>query len=330
MASTTKDIARHLGISQSTVSRALSETGSHLISPETRRRVEEAARELEYSPNAVARSLRRGRTDVIGFYSGYGSLDARIQFLSEIIGGLQIGCNAHRKHLLLHGDFAHRTAEQVHHELVSGQIDGLILLTPPQDFLVEQLAKSHLPAVALVDAVPQLPSVVADEAQGAQLLAQHLAARGHRHVMYRGAKHGSESTVRRETCFIEEAQRHGIQTTLTRAQTHDDLLSDEEKSLLAQTDKNRPTAAVCWQDYSAHLLLRYCRDNNIAVPQRLAVTGFNGFWQEAPTRWELTTIRAPWLQVAQRAVEILMQKIEGESAPLLTALPVELLPGNST
>jgi DNA-binding LacI/PurR family transcriptional regulator len=86
MATTTKDIAREIGLSHSTVSRVLNDVPGHRVSEETRQRVLEAARRLEYQPNAIARSLREGRTNVVGFYGGYSPLDVRRDFDGTIVG----------------------------------------------------------------------------------------------------------------------------------------------------------------------------------------------------------------------------------------------------
>ena len=66
---TAKEIGKHLGLSQPTVSRILSGAEGHRVSPETRRRVTETAQQMGYWPNALARSLRQGRTHIVGFYT---------------------------------------------------------------------------------------------------------------------------------------------------------------------------------------------------------------------------------------------------------------------
>ncbi len=84
---TAKSIARELQLSQPTVSRILSGDPRHRAAPDTRRRVLETASRLGYQPNALARSLRRGRTGIIGLYTNH-DYDARNNFLGTIIGAL--------------------------------------------------------------------------------------------------------------------------------------------------------------------------------------------------------------------------------------------------
>src|SRR5258708_36271401 len=109
MSVTAKDIARQLQLSQPTVSRILNGDPKHRVSPSTRERVLEAARRLGYQPNAVARSLRRGRTDIIGLYSNH-DYDVRNDFVGTIVGALQRICEQGRLDLLLHSAMYGRPA----------------------------------------------------------------------------------------------------------------------------------------------------------------------------------------------------------------------------
>src|SRR5215472_11889010 len=94
---TLKDIAERSGVSVMAVSAVLrGKTGTVRVSEETRAKILRVAQEMRYRPHAVARALRRRRTDTIGFYSGHGYVDARSPFHSVIIGGLQEGCDHHR------------------------------------------------------------------------------------------------------------------------------------------------------------------------------------------------------------------------------------------
>jgi len=163
---TAKEIGRQLGLSQPTVSRVLSGATGHRVSPETRQRVLEAAAQMGYRPNALARSLRQGRTNIIGFYTGYGYLDARNPFLAELIGGLQRAADPRRQDILLHGIFRGASTDDIYGELVDGRIDGLFLHTHSGDPLVARLQNSSLPVVAIADAIAHIPSVIADDAGG--------------------------------------------------------------------------------------------------------------------------------------------------------------------
>src|SRR5688572_11862549 len=99
--STMKKVAERAGVSLMTVSLALRDDAqSSRLSKETRQHVREVARALRYRPNARGRALRSGQTNVIGLYAGYGYVNVRLPFFTEVVSGLQEGCEAFKKDLL--------------------------------------------------------------------------------------------------------------------------------------------------------------------------------------------------------------------------------------
>lgn len=329
-AATIKDVAQRAGVSLMTVSAVLSgKAAERRISAETQRRVAEIARLMEYRPNGIARSLRRQSTNIIGLYSGIGYLNASHPFLAELIGGLQEGCDLHRKDLLLHGTFRGRSADDIYAELLDGRLDGLIVQARPADALVDRLAESHLPVIAVVDAIPSVPSVVADDVGGARALFDYLAGKGHRRFVFFGAGSGIMSAVRRQVAFRSAAARTGL---TVREWTGDSLRALDGTPVeqwLFGPPEERPTAAVCWSDNAAYEFLAFCRDRGLRVPEDIAVTGFDGFPAPPAIVRRLTTIRAPWGDVARRAVTLLAEMLEGREAPVETVVPVELVAGDT-
>ncbi|HZP84274.1 MAG TPA: LacI family DNA-binding transcriptional regulator, partial [Chthonomonadaceae bacterium] len=152
---TISDVAARAGVSMMTVSNVLSNNQARRrhVSEETRARVLEAIEQMKYRPNANARSLRRRRTNIIGFYAGHGYINPENAFLAAILGGLKEGCDAHRKDLLIHGTFRGKEITDIYMELADGRIDGLVLYAPTNDPLIALLAESALPVIALADAV---------------------------------------------------------------------------------------------------------------------------------------------------------------------------------
>lgn len=324
---TAKDIARELGLSQSTVSRILNGDCRQRIAAETRQRVLEAAKRLEYQPNALARSLRRGRTHLIGLYTHH-TYDARNDFLAEILGGLQQACSQHGLDLLLPIGFQDRPVEDVYNALRDGRIDGLVLHHKPDDPLVLKLSSSDLPVVAVADPHPTLPSVTCDDADGMRLLIAYLWERGYRRFAFLAPDFALASVERRRQTWEQQLRARGVPT--------DDLLmlhipaEDAEGALDSlPAAGGAPRAICCWNDRTAYSLLRACRDRNVAVPQTLAVTGFDGFLDlKLPAR-QLVTVRCPWAEVAARAVGLLVQHIAGDRLAPETCLPVALSPGDT-
>ena len=330
---TMSDVARHAGVSHTAVSSVLSGgQSSARVSEVTRARILQASRDLHYTPNAVARALRRQRTDLIGLYLWDKRLDIRGPFLAEIVSGLQRGCNLYRKDLLIHGAFREQSIDDIYGSLINGKIDGLVLFAEAGDPLVDRLVTASLPVITVADLVPPLPGVVADDQAGSRLLARHLGERGHTRVLYRKGSAIQSSSLRRYASFCETAAALGM-TVLEDAPHHfgeGDDLSETEQRWLALPTGQRPTAIVCWNDHLADRTSACCEALGLRVPEDIAVVGFDGLASKTRPARRLTTVRAPWALVAQTAIDLLMRRIAGEPIPLETILPVELIEGDTT
>lgn len=327
------DVARRAGVHKNTVSVALnSRRAATVISDETRRRIMAAVAELDYQPNAVARSLRRRQTNSIGFYRyvEHGPLFAQDPFNAAVITGLTTACHRLRRDLLIHSSFWRSQVADVYSELTNGKVDGLVVLAMHNDALSERLAASHVPTVAIVDAVPGLSSVTVDDAEGSRLLAAHLAEKGHRRVLYRGEPHGFTSTQRRLRAFLDAAAEYGMEVTVVHPSNLEFDLEKHEADLLTRSGKSRATAVACWTDASAFGVLSYCRKRGIRVPDDLAVVGFDGVPTTLELAYRLTTVQAPWKQVAETAVQLVVDKLEGKEVPPEVTLPVSLVVGDTT
>jgi len=330
---TMADIAERAGVSKVTVSAVLSASPGNntRVAAATRQRIEEAARELNYAPNGIAKMFRRNSTDIVGLYLGDRFLNTHDLFLAEIVSGLQTGCREHHKDLLIHGTFRGRSVNDIYLELTNRKIDGLILLAEEDDALAVRLASSALPVVAITDAVPVLPSVVADDRAGSEMMAGYLAAQGHRRILYRRGWLHQTSANRRYGAFRDAAVRYGftVMEDIGRYRNFDFALSDAEKAMLTGPVSERPTAIVCSSDRLAYAAFDFCQTQGFRVPEDFAVAGFDGIVPQFRPAAELTTIRAPWAAVAQTALDLVIRRLAGESVPQETVLPVELVVGRT-
>jgi DNA-binding LacI/PurR family transcriptional regulator len=333
---TINDIALHAGTNRTSVSVVLNGGRSSAgVSAATRQRIVLAAKELGYTPNAVARSLSQRRTNTISFFTGSYSFNTDVPFVAMIFLGLQRGCAEFHKDLLLHGMFLQGnpgSTTVTYGELANGKIDGVVLLTNPEDHLGKQVKESFLSAVAIVDGIPGIPSVVADDADGSRLIARHLHERGHRRVIYRASPDWLPSSKLRWTTICEEAAALGMTVETYYPRLHEEPLSDEERRLLTLPGGRRFTAIVCFADLAAYSVLDDCERQGLRVPEDVAIVGYDGIrmlFQGGPRR-DLTTVRAPWERVSYMAVKLLNMQFEGQEAPPLTVLPVELYVGDTT
>ncbi len=324
------DVARLAGVNRVTASVALngSPRGGTRVSEATRQRVLKAARELGYTPSAIALALRNQRTNIIGFYTGHERLNTHDPFTATVLNSLQACCHKHRQDLLMFGSYERDSVEEIYASLSSGKIDGLIFLPSPRSPEMDQLLDSHLPVVAIANSVPNVVSVLVDDESGSHLLAQYLAQKGHRRVMYRADTDDHASTRCRQDAFIKTGKTLGMDIVVTHGDWEGNL-QPEEIALLTSPPGLRPTAVACWLDLHAYFLLDQCPRLGLQVPRDLAVVGFDGILPRIRPAHSLTTIRAPWAAVAETAVDLLMALLNGEDVAQKTVFPVELVIGET-
>ena len=325
---TARDIALELGLSQSTVSRILNGDARHRVSVQTRERILATAERLDYQPNALAKSLRRGRTNLVGLYTSH-RYDARNDFLSEILGGLQLACARHRLDLLLHCGYAGRTSDDTFNALRDGRMDGLFLHTSPDDPLVARLSASEMHVVALADPLPNLPSVTCDDVGGMRQIVAEAQAKGYRRFAFVAPQFELASVERRRQAWERLLEARGVYAR--EAQVFRVPIEDAHAVLdeLLEWREDLPVAVACWNDRTAYSLLRACAERGVRVPHEIAVTGFDGFLDDKLPARLLTTIGCPWVDVAVQAVDLLVRGIAGESLPTETMLPVSLIIGDT-
>lgn len=328
---TLKDVAERVNLSPFTVSVVLNGAkGNTRVSQESRERIIVAARELNYQANSLARALKTKSTNILGLYFGYGSLEPHDPFHAEVLTGLQRGCEACDKDLMIHYSFHRYSVDEVFAELAGGKIDGLVLIASPSDPLVEKVRGSNLAVVAMTDMISGVPSVVADDASGSRAIAEHLHALGHRTVLYRCCPGESDSAGRRQAAFEERAGELGMSVLHGRTIDWRGAVSVQEEDLVRRRVELGITAAVCWGDPSAHAFLRFCAVEGIRIPEEMSVVGFNGIEPNVQPLYDLTTVRASWSKVAQRAIHELVDYIQGQDVSSLTVLPVEFYEGRTT
>lgn len=336
---TLKEISARVGVGPSTASVVLngSKSGTK-VSEETRRAILEVARELNYRPNAVARSLRRQRTGIVGLFSGYEGIDPRNPAAAEILRGLQVGCARQGLDLLLYSADAGHSAEQIVANLADGRLDGLIVTALPGHPIARLLAQERLPVVAIVDRLPGIASVVADAEATGRLQARHLHDRGHRRVLYAPSDFPFPSALDRQAVFAEEAGRLGIEVEVgppvaghvARDRADAGAQRRDERIVERLLRPDRPTVLQCWDDLAAYRLASGLAAHGVRVPQDVAVAGHGGGLTSVEPRWSLTTIRVPWQALGEAAVATLHAAIQGAAHPQTTILPIEPLAGTTT
>jgi LacI family sucrose operon transcriptional repressor len=317
---TLAQLARHVGVSSAAVSVVVNNTESRIkVSETTRKRILEAARELNYQPNALARSLLNRQTNVIGFCSALTNmLEPMHPFLGALLQGMLAGCREHEKNLLMYSRIATLSENDLYVEVLNGQLDGLVLFAHEPTLFTRRLLESHLPVITVTDAVRGFPCVGGDDDSGGRLLVRYLVEKGYKRALYWAPSHVQSSSMEtRLASYLDEAATCGLSVVVQREQhPFEPVLEKHLKGA------EPPDVISVYCDYMAVYVMQGLNNIGLQVPRDVALTGYDGVPGSYPS---FTTIRAPWKEVAQTAVALLMQQSEGKSIPMHTILPVELV-----
>ncbi|MEL6526758.1 MAG: LacI family DNA-binding transcriptional regulator, partial [Chloroflexota bacterium] len=209
------DIAKHLKLSNSTVSKALN--GYHDVSDKTRERVMQTAHDMGYQPSAAARNLRRGRTDKIGLFLNT-SIEYVVDYLSGMIPGAVLTAQNLGMNLLIH-TITNNDPQHLLKVCRAGEVDGVVLFsTHYDDATIETLLADKFPFVVMGRAIadPRVSYVVPDYYAGSYEATQYLIQLGHTRIAF---------TTRPELTTANEARLQGYLDALTDAGiAHDDAL----------------------------------------------------------------------------------------------------------
>lgn len=325
---TLKDVAQRVGVSVNAASKVLNNTrSSGQVSEETRKRIVDVAKELGYQPNSAARSLVRRRSDIIAMYFNIEYLDTAEPFTAALIEGAERGCRERNQSLLLYTRGDDKSVDDTCRKLLSGTADGITVPSWIEPELAERLIAAGIPIVVYPTPFAMLPSVTIDEGAGARQAMEHLRSKGHSRVLYH---HSTWIAMTRPDRYKQYGAELGIDVTIMRARDDFGFLSAEECELLSKPRDKRPTAVACWNDEFAYRVLDYCDDHALRVPDDIAVIGFDGAHTFPRPRRTLTSVFAPWSDLAKTAVGMLVDIRDGKPVSAETTLPVTLRAGDTT
>ena len=304
-AATSHDVARLAGVSQPTVSRAL--RGRSGVSDETRRRVEEAARTLNYVASDIGRSLAtRSRMQI-----GMVARELTNPFYPHLVAPAQDELDRAGYRMVL---FTEREDDPTAVErLLDQSIDGAILTTSTAHTLLPQeLARRSTPFVFLNREVRSIEAdaCLVDNALGGALVADALAELGHRRIAAIFGPRDTSTGYEREMAFRERLSEHGIPLP-ARNVRHGPYAYDTGRELLADLlDGDADFSAVfCGNDVIAMGALSCTRARGVNVPGDLTVIGFDDIPMASWEVFGLTTVRTDLEAMARSACRLLLARI---------------------
>lgn len=308
-APTLKDLAARLGLSVTTVSRALG--GYSDVAETTRLRVVRAAEEMGYVPDATARRLQKGRTDTLGFVIPTFGPRFSDPFFSELLAG--IGNEAARNNAdLLVSTRPPDTAEErdAYRRMAEGRlVDGLLVVrTRVQDWRIAYLTELGFAFVAFgrADLDVDYPFVDVDGAKGLQLVTQHLIEQGHRNLAYISAPLDLMFSVHRQAGFESGLARGGLSLQPDRVVVGDLTEAGGFQAAQALLDLlPQPTAIVACNDLMAIGAISAVQRRGLQVGRDVAITGFDDIPLAEHCHPPLTTVRQPIYEIGCRICQML-------------------------
>lgn len=307
-----QDVARAVGVSHTTVSRALRD--SPLISLEVREKVQKLAQEMGYVPNAVAQSLRGQRTNTIGLVV----TTIADPFVGRVVRGIEEV--AQQYHLSLFLSVSNNDADRevdVIENFHRRRVDGIIVTaTQLSEKHAKHLARLDVPTVVINQQaeakLEHFHSVSIDDYSGARIAIDHLLELGHSAIGYIGAgnrPHSNQSRLKGYRDALTDANikvaEDWIRIAPKEHRYHSDDVRDGEQ-LLPDLIAAGVTAVFCFNDSIAVGALLACRLMGISVPEQLSLVGFDDIELAQFVTPPLTTIHQPKLRIGQLAMEMLL------------------------
>lgn len=317
MAASLKDVARTVGVSVTTVSRALA--GYPDVAEETRRRIQKAAEELGYQPHPTARRLRTKKTDTLGFILPTFAPRFTDPFFAEFIAGVGNKAAEHDYDLLVstHSPDSEEERRAYARAVRGGWVDGLIVVrTRENDSRIRLLCERGFPFVAFgrTDDELEFPYVDEDGAYGINQLVQHFVELGHRRIAFIAPPSGLMFGRSRLRGFQEAMQRNhldipsgyipeGDMTQRSGAEAAQKLLELEL----------RPTAIIGGNDLMALGAISHLQKNGLKPGIEIAVAGFDDIPIAAYSNPPLTTIHQPIYDIGQMTCAMLIDILNARS-----------------
>lgn len=302
---TINDIAEKAGVSKSLVSLVI--RNSPHVSDERRIAVLRAAEDLQYRPNAMARSLVRQKTHVLGCVIS----DLHNPFFADMADGIEEAAGqAGYRTLFASGFMDPDREEKAIDTLMQLRIDGLIVAGPVAGSKFEAQA-GLVPTVLLARDTSSnaVDSIANDDFQGAQLAVDHLAGLAHRRIVHIDGGRGSGAGKRRAG-YESRMRWHGLPPLVIGGEYTEEGGEKAMSEILGW--EKRPTAVFAPNDFAAFGALNVMDAAGLKVPEHVSLIGYDDNQFAGLGRFDLTTIRQPKFEMGERAVRLLIERLEDD------------------
>ncbi|MDA7598627.1 LacI family DNA-binding transcriptional regulator [Alphaproteobacteria bacterium] len=309
--STSLDVARRAGVSQSAVSRVFTPGAS--ASKATAEKVRKAAEDLGYRPNSLARAMVSGRTRIIGLVVAY----LQNQFYPDALERLSAKLQRQGYHVLVFLTANTKgEIEDVVEEILDYQVDGIIAASVAMSSELSKRCNAIGVPMVLFNRSQNdasISSVTSNNISGGRKIAEFLLAGGHKRIGYIAGWEGASTQRDRERGFVEALARAGVEIH-SHAAGNFQSSEAREAALTMFSAETRPDAVFVANDHMALAVMDVLRfELGLRVPEDVSVVGYDDVPAAAWPAYSLTTVRQPAQRMVDETVDILLAQIDGET-----------------
>jgi DNA-binding LacI/PurR family transcriptional regulator len=300
---TSVDLARVLGISQSTVSRALA--NDVRIATKTRQKVQDLAQQLGYTPNAMARSLSTRQSNLIGLVIS----EMTSPFYPFVLEKLTQRLHELGWRVLLFTTDAQHEVDELLPLILEYQCDGLIIASATLSSQMAETLRARGTPVVLFNRYSREAStsaVCCDNFSGGRLVAQRLLEQ-HQRFAYIAGRENTSTNRDREQGYTQTLEQSGKPVLRESGNFTYEAGFAAMQRLLARSDT--PDAVFCANDITAIGAIDAARERGIVVGQQISVVGFDDIPMAAWSAYNLTTVRQPVRQMIDSSLQLLLESI---------------------
>lgn len=323
---TLKDVARESGLTVGTVSRVLNNRG--YISEQTREKVYEVMKQLNYQPNEMARSLSKQKSNTIGLIVPH----IMHPYFAKLISCIEAAASENKFKILLFSSKGKEEKEDEYIEMCkSNRVAGIMLCSAR--LRTEKFKELGCPLITIERSMDEATAgVECDNYQGGMLATRHLVERGCTHLLHIGGVHGQQMPAdERKRAFEDVCRREGVSCVWVdpdKAEYADMSYYQLIRSALEQYPQTDGVFAS--SDVIAAQTIQVCHEKGIHVPEQMKIVGFDDVMIAELTSPGITTVRQPVKEMAEMAVSMMVQAVNGTLVPARSLFPVALIERGST
>lgn len=320
-----KDVAKLAQVGVGTVSRVINESG--YVSQETRKKIEEAMKQLDYTPNELARNLYRKKTGIIAVLVPTISHP----FFAELVNHIEIELHQHGYKTMLCNTAQDRNMESEYLQMLRQNIvEGVI--TGVHSLDVQEYLNVNRPIVALDRYLSEeIPVVSVDHVRGGITAAKELMRCGCRKVVQiMGAKRVQSPAQNRHEAFEEELKRAGIEVCSYEMEWNKYDIRYFNEVTHRVYEENPDADGMFGTDLLALSYMRTAMEHGKRIPEDLKVVAYDGTDVTEMVYPSVTIIKQPIEKLAREAVRLIIREIEGKPCDKRLELEAVLMRGEST